>query len=120
MGTEIWKKDHAVASHVDCLLANAMASGIVAASSFGVLEVEDNDFYANVIRLRKGEVLTVADFKSGPYREQFYKACSKIGQNTVNPFSIFVLLSHNCAVIISEAYAVRAKFTSFLFIRGEA
>ena len=68
---------------MDHSLVLAIADGSVSAREFGVLEIEENDFFKNVINVRKGEKVTPSEVKSGPFRERFYRECSRIGKDII-------------------------------------
>lgn len=74
--------DRQVAGQVDFLLAHAMADGVVYARHYGVMETENNTFFSYVVRLRKGEEVTMEEVTNGPFQEKYFKECAKIGNQT--------------------------------------
>ena len=74
--------DRQVAAQADFLLVQAMADGVVLAKHYNVLETEDNTFFSHVVRLRKGEIVTVEEVTNGPFQERYFKECAKIGNHS--------------------------------------
>lgn len=79
IGTDLWKADREIVTVIDHALLFAIARGQISADEYGILETEENDFYKRVVEIRRGGEITPDQVNSGPFREQFYRECSRIG-----------------------------------------
>ena len=87
VGNDLWKKGLAVCGAADKLLAKAIAkeAGHGLQNRFSIME--GTDFHDYVVLLRRADPrIPLPNLTSGPFREKYFKECSKAGtyQSIIN------------------------------------